>query len=217
VKIVAMAGARISILALLGAGCFVNESTEFPAGLEPLEDNTAPEQAGAIEPRIDFVDGDNGNWAWVHGRGYLRARPGDVWETLKDPELMAAVCSTHSHAVEADGEPDYEHSFQLGYFVDDVLNIEWDELWRYGTIEGMTAAPSLAMIRYQKIWGSELIYTLEGSIQLHATEDPEITELQLIEHLAAAGGDMSDIRQTMQQRYDSVSAVVAGGVAPPCP
>jgi hypothetical protein len=207
---------KVWVLGLL-AGCFGNETTSFPPGLEPLEDNTAPEQDGAIEQRLELVDGDNGSWAWVHGRGYLLAAPGEVWETMKDPELMATICSTDSHGVETDVEPDYEHSFQLSYFVDDVINIEWDELWRYGTIEGTPEEPGLGMVRYQKVWGSELIYTLEGSIQLHATDDPSVTELQLIEHLAAAGGDISDIRLSMQQRFDSVIAVLAGGVAPPCP
>jgi hypothetical protein len=204
------------VLGVALAGCFGNESTSFPPGLEPLEDNTAPTQDGDVEQAIAFVDGDNGNWAWVHGRGYLAGAPGAVWETLKDAELMAAICSTDSYSAEAGVEPDYEHSFQLSYFVDDVINIEWDELWRYGTVEGTPEAPALGMIRYQKVWGSELIYTLEGSIQLHAV-DPEITELQFIEHLAAAGGDRADMRQSMQQRFDSVIAVLAGGVAPPCP
>lgn len=210
-----MQGGRFVILALL-AGCFGNETTEFPEGLEPLEDNTAPVQDGEIEQAIELVDGDNGNWAWVHARAYLLSPPADVWATLKDPELMATVCSTDTHSVEAGVEPDYEHSFQLSYWVDDVINIEWDELWRYGTIEGTPEAPVLGMVRYQKVWGSELIYTLEGSIQLHAL-GPETAELQMIEHLAAAGGDISDMRLSMQQRYDSVIAVLAGGVAPPCP
>jgi hypothetical protein len=211
------ASLRVSVAMLL-ASCLGNESTAFPPGLEPLEDNTAPRQdGGAIEPGIEFVDGDNGSWAWVHGRGYLAGTPAEVWATLKDPELMAAVCSTDSHSFETGVEPDYEHSFELSYFVDDVINIEWDELWRYGTIEGTQAAPALGMVRYQKVWGSELIYTLEGSIQLHALEAAGFTEVQFVEHLAAAGGDLSDIRQSMQQRYDSVVSVLAGGVAPPCP
>lgn len=205
------------VVAVLLAGCFGNESTSFPPGLEPLEDNTAPAQDGEIVQAIDFADGDNGRWAWVHGRGYLLAAPGDVWATMKDPELMAAICSTDRHSVEPGVEPDYEHGFQLSYFVDDVINIEWDELWRYGTVEGSSDAPALAMVRYQKVWGSELIYTLEGSIQLHAGDDPSVTELQFVEHLAAAGGDRGDIRLSMQQRYDSMIAVLAGGVAPPCP
>ena len=207
-------GGRIVTLAVLLAGCFGNESTEFPPGLEPLEDNTAPTPDGET---ITFVDGDNGSWAWVHGRAHVHDEPAVVWTTLKVPELMAAVCSTDSHSIEADVEPEYEHSFQLSYFVDDLVNIEWDEVWRYGTVEGTPAAPALGMIRYQKVWGSELIYTLEGSIQLHATEDPGITELEMVEHLAAAGGDRSDIRKSMQHRFDSVVAVLAGGVAPPCP
>lgn len=204
-------------LALGLAACFGNTSSEFPEGLEPLEDNTVPEQQGGnYTETLELVDGED-HHTWVHGRGYFFAPPADVWEVIHDPDLMVSACATTSHSWEIVDDPAYELSFLYHYVVEDLITIEWDEQWRYGTIEGTPAEPTLAIVRYQKVYGSELIRLIEGSIQVLATEDPEVTELQLVEHLDAAGGDASDIRASMQYRFDSIAAVVHGGDAPPCP
>jgi hypothetical protein len=192
--------ARIVVGALTLAGCWGNTSTEFPDGLEPLEDNTAPEQDGPYEERLDLVDGEDHDYDWVHSRGYIAVEPGALWNLMKEPERMLSRCSTDSHTVEIGVEPDYEFGFQVSHVVEEVITLEWDELWRYGTIDGSTAAPSLAIVRYQKVYGSELIQRIEGSVQLHATRDPEVSELQMIEHVAAAGGGVDDIRASMQYR-----------------
>jgi hypothetical protein len=205
------------LLALVTSGCFGNETTQFPEGLEPLEDNTAPAQDGSYQERLDMVDGDNGNFMWVHGRGYLLLPPGEVWATSKMEELMATVCSTDSQTFTPLDDDMYEHSFEVHYFVDEVINVEWDEHWRYGTVEGTAEAPTLAMTRYQKVYGSELIRLIEGSIQVLATDDPGVTEIQYVEHLNAAGGGIGDMRISMQRRFDAVAATIRDEEIPPCP
>jgi hypothetical protein len=206
------------LCALVAAsGCFGNETSQFPEGLEPLEDNTAPAQEAPYEERLEMVDGDNGNWMWVHGRGYLSLPPGEVWTTSKMQELMATVCSTDSQTFTPLDDEMYEHAFEVHYFVDEVINVEWDEHWRYGTIEGTPDAPELGMTRYQKVYGSELIRLIEGSIQVLATDDPEVTEIQYVEHLNAAGGGIGDMRVSMQHRFDAVAAAIRGEEVPACP
>jgi len=213
----AILGAHVTRLAalavLLASGCFGNESTEFPDGLEPLEENTAPEP----DDGIAFVSGDNGSYAWVHGRAVVAVEPAAVWAVIETPEMMAAVCATDSHSIEVGVEPDYELSFEVSYTVDEIINVSWDERWRYGTIEGTPEAPTLGMVRYQKVYGSSLIDLLEGSIQLRATDDPAVTVIEFVEHLAGAGGTIEDMTASMQHRYDTVLAVVGGDEQPPCP
>lgn len=204
------------MLGVLCAGCFGNTSTEFPAGLEPLEDNTAPAQDGDFTETLALVDGED-DYVWVHARGYVLAPPGEVWDVMHDPELMVAVCATTSHSITLEDDPAYELSFVFHYVVEEFLTITWDEQWRYGTIAGVVDKPDLAIIRYQKVYGSELISLIEGSIQLHATPDEGVTELQLIEHLSAAGGGATDIRASMQHRFDSIAAVARGDEPPSCP
>jgi hypothetical protein len=199
------------------AGCFGSSTTEFPEGLEPLEDNEIEAWGPPFEERMEMVDGDSGRYWYAHARGYLLEPPAAIWETFKQSELMATVCSTDSHSLEEGGEPEYEHSFEVHYFVDELVNVEWDEQWRYGTVEGTPEAPELMMIRYQKVYGSDLIRLIEGSILLLATDDEAVTEVQMIEHVNAAGGGVADIRKSMQYRFDSVAAVVRGGEQPDCP
>lgn len=212
----AKVGGALLIPALCGA-CWGNTTTEFPPGLEPLEDNLAPMQDGTATEMLGFEAGEKAAYTWVHGRGYYLANPATVWAAAKNADLMADSCSTPDFSVDVTDDPDYELSFVASYFVDDIINVAWDEQWRFGTILGTPAEPELGMVRYQKVYGSELIQLIEGSIQVIATDDPEVTELALIEHVAAAGGTADDMRLSMQHRFDAVAAALRGDAHPPCP
>lgn len=201
---------------LLGA-CLGNSATEFPPGLEPLEDNTAPAQAaGAISEQLALINGDAG-YLFVHGRGYLTVPPAAVWSAIQDAELLSSSCRIDSWSVTEHIDLAYTYSFLVHNEVDDLVTVAWDEEWRFGVVLGTEAAPKLGMVRYQKTYGSDFISLLEGSIQVLATERPDVTELQFIEHLDAVGGGHSDLRSSMQRRFDSLQAVVRGGTPPACP
>ena len=90
----------------------------------------------------------------------------------------------------------------------------WDELWRYGTITGTPSDPVRAMIRYQKVFGSDFITTLEGSFQLFARPDPGQTELELVEHLDAFGGSADQMEDSMSRRFASLASAAHGPAAP---
>lgn len=204
-------------LAAAVAACQDNVDTQFPAGLEPLEDNSAPApQGGATTEELVMVSGE-GDHKWVHGRGYIQAAPGAVWAAAKDPEHMVADCATSRHMATVGVEPEYEYGFRVHYEVDDIVTVAWDELWRYGTVEGTVAAPSLAMIRYQKVYGSDFISLLEGSVMVLGTDQPERTEVELIEHLSALGGNVDNIKGSMQRRFDVLVEIAHGRPLPPCP
>jgi hypothetical protein len=209
---------KSSLLALVTcAGCFGSGATQFPDGLEPLEDDTAPAQTAPFTEELATVNGDNGSFTWIHGRGYLELPPDEVWATSKMAELMATVCSTDAHAITAEDDPMYESEFDVHYTVDQIITVEWDEDWRYGTVEGTADAPTLAMTRYQKVNGSDLIRMIEGSIEILATDDPAWTELDYVEHVNAAGGGVADMQKAMQHRFDAVAAVARGEPVPACP
>jgi hypothetical protein len=111
----------------------------------------------------------------------------------------------------------YEYSFEVANSVDDVVTVSWEEEWRFGTVTGTPEAPELAMVRYQKTYGSDFIYLIEGSIQVIATDDPDVTTIEFIEHLAALGGAASDIRSTMERRFALLTAAVHDDALPACP
>lgn len=201
-------------LAALAGGCQDNITTVFPPGLEPLEDNKAPSPADGSETLVMIEGG--GDLKWVHGRAYILAPPAAVWAATQDPEPVVAACATTSHSVMVGVEAQYEYGFMVHYSVDNIVTVEWDEAWRYGTITGTPDAPELAVIRYQKVFGSEYISTLEGSIILYATADPAVTEVAYIERLDALGGDHGNIRSSMEQRFANMRALAHGEPLPGC-
>lgn len=203
--------------AVLGS-CQDDVVTWFPDGLQPLEDNPVPRPRGAARSETIAFDRGRDGYLWVAGRGYVHAAPGTVWAALTtDPELLVAICATTSHAITLDLEPRYEFSALIHYLVDDIARVTWDETWRGATVTGTPESPALALIRYQKTFGSDFITLIEGSIQVKATDDDGTTELEYIEHLDALGGDRDDMQGSMQHRFDGIVARVHGTAGPDCP
>lgn len=205
----------LGALAVLLVACQDDVTSVFPDGLEPLEDNTAPAlQSGGTVEGILF-DSSDGETKVLHGRGVVLAAPALVWAATKVPENLAARCSSDRHSVELGVEPQYETSWKFHYEVDQVVTVAWDENWRLGTVDGTPDAPELAMVRYQKTFGSDFISLIEGSIQIRALDDGN-TELQFIEHLRAVRGSLDDMRGSMRQRYVTLVARAHGQPLPAC-
>ncbi len=206
----------LAVLVLVLAACQEDITTVFPDGLEPLETNTAPEpQAGAGVEELLLVS-TSGDPKVVHGRGLVFAPPGVVWAAAKNSEALAAKCSTDRHSAMIGIEPQYEYGWKIHYEVDQVITVAWDELWRFGTVTGTPDAPELAMIRYQKVFGSDFITLIEGSILMRAAEEGH-TELEFIEHLSAFQGSVDDMKSSMTQRYRTLVELGHGRAIPNCP
>jgi hypothetical protein len=209
--------ALISLVGTLALGCQDDIRTQFPDGLEPLEDNRVPAPAGGAPlERLVTMRGTDG-FKWVHGRGTLLAPPGVIWRLVKDADLLASICDTDRHTITLGVEPQYEFGFKIHYEVDELVTVAWDELWRFGTITGTPTEPALTMVRYQKVFGSDFITTLEGSVQLLATADPGQTEIQMVEHLDAFGGSADQMEAAMRRRFASLAAGAHGTAPPTCP
>jgi uncharacterized protein YndB with AHSA1/START domain len=195
--------ALAAVIAL--AAC--NTSTEYPPGLEPLEDNTAPDPPGIDQ--LVVVRGDTPDFAFAHGRGWIAAPTGAVWAALKDPEVVVSWRQTDRHQATPMPDPMYELRFELHYEVDNVITVSWDEDWRYGTVVGTPEAPELALVRYQKVYGTVYIDLLEGELEVTPVDDGT-TELAMIEHVKASEGGSAEIATTMNDRFASVLAHVRG-------
>jgi hypothetical protein len=202
-------------MVLVLAACQDDITTVFPDGLEPLEDNTAPvPQAGAgVEELLTVAT--EGDPKVVHGRGLIAAPPALVWAAAKDPEHLYS-CATTRHSAMVGVEPQYEYGWKFHYEVDEIITVAWDELWRFGTITGTPEAPELAIIRYQKVFGSDFITLIEGSIILRAAE-AGATDIEFIEHLAAVRGATSDMAASMRNRFHTLVELGHGRPAPGCP
>ncbi len=199
------------------AGCQDDVSTPFPPGLEPLEDNRVPDATGAPKEELRSVQGRSGGTAQVHGRGYVFTDPARLWALTKDPQAMVARCRTNSQTVMLGDDPMYELDFVVHYVVNDIVTVEWDDQWRYGVVDGDPDDPMLGMIRHQKIQGSDFITLSEGTVQVLATDDPNLSELAFVEHLNAVTANANDVLEGMQDNYARLVALAHDLPRPSCP
>jgi hypothetical protein len=189
--------------------CQDNIETPFPEGLEPLEDNIVPD--GAVEETLRTATGDE-EFIRVYGRGFVLVPPAELWSIAKASAPNVSACKTDEHQVTEANEPQYEYSFLVHYVVNDFLTVEWDDQWRFGAIDD-----TLAMIRHQKVQGSDFIRLSEGTIQVLATADPNVSELAFVEHLDAVQATTGDVLQGVQHNYDALVATAHGNPIPACP
>ncbi len=208
---------RAVVLGLLLGACQSDVHTPFPAGLEPLEDNPVPIQDAPYTETL-ALQTDTTDYLKAYGVGYVLLDPGTVWAMVKNPQAMVAVCTTTTQTITPDDEPEYEFSFLVDYVVNDVLTVEWDDAWRYGTITGPETEPTLAIIKHQKTDGSSFIKLSEGTIEFSPTpDDPNVTEVSMVEHLNAVGSTIDDLVAGVNHTYASIVAISHGNPVPACP
>jgi len=196
------------VVALLQA---CSAQTPLPAGVGPLEDNTAPIPIQAGDPYPEqqaTVVGSKGEYDWAHGQGFVKAPPVAVWKALHDPEVVVDRHGTTSHSIQLNSEPQYAFSFRIHY---EAGGIEWWENWRYAVQQGTESAPVLARIRSQKTEGTAFISLLEGEIALRAVDgQPGMTLVQQIVHIKAMGASAQTAKKTLDDQYASLLAKVKG-------
>lgn len=203
---------KLTAVLLLLAACQDDIATPFPPGLEPLEDNpVAALPNGPFDETLRFKTSDT-DIIRVYARGFVDLPIDTVWAAAKSSTPNVSTCKTDEQIVTENDEPQYEYSFVVHYIVHNILTVEWDDQWRFGRI-----TDDLAMIRHQKIQGSDFVALSEGTIQVLATSDPNVTELAFVEHLDATSATTSDVTQGMQHNYDALVAVAHGTPIPPCP
>lgn len=215
-RVIVIGTALVALVAL--GGCQDNVTTPFPEGLEPFSDGDVPSSlrkpgGEELQTKVESIGGKIS----AYGRGLVLAPPAALWAASKMPEAMVARCNTSRHAITPDTEPSHELSFLVHYFVDDVLNVEWDDQWRGDVVDGTSDAPALVMMKHQKVQGSDFIYLSEGSVLLRATDDPGETELWFVEHLHAISGSTDQVLRGMIDNYDALVAIVHEQPIPPCP
>lgn len=207
-------------LPLVMFGCFGNEATVFPDGLEPLDGtNRASRPAipadGVVPETINFVEGEGNDWEWVHGRGFVRAPLIEVWRALQDPEVVVDRRQVDSWTIDRDVEPGFDTSFVIHNVVDDFVSVEFDMTWRQSAVEGDREAPEVVAARFQKTFGTVFIDILRGSVVMRpAPEDEGVTEIELVEHIDAAQGGVDKIRSYLVDLHAAVAARSQGRPLP---
>lgn len=209
------------VAALLG-GCFGEDETPFPPGLEPLEEEHLapapeprdgedyPEELVLVQAQAELIP----RTPAVHARGFIRAPIADVWEALRDPDVGADRRTFASWTVTRGIEPEYDFSYVIHSVIQNVITVEYDVTWRHGVVEGTIEEPTLVAARFQKTAGSTVIMDLRGSVVLYAREDG-VTEVEIIEYLQAIASDHGNIEGFLRDMFAELVIRSHGGDLPP--
>jgi len=209
---------RISVVCALSAvlACSKDVTTDFPAGLSPLEDvGTAPPPATATDPHPEAIvleQGRDDAGDWVHAAAYVHANAKDVWTALANPDVVADRHNVTAYTSTLNVEP-YDVSFQLHYRIDNVITVQFDLTFREGLVSGTKDAPTAVSVVYEKTFGSSLITMMKGSIEVTSV-DENTSELIFAQRMIATQTSADNIAAWTRSIYGSVVAQVHGQPLP---
>lgn len=201
------------------AGCQKEISTAFPEGLEPLGENTASWPTSTDSTELSVVAERGEDYAWAHGRGYIQADLETVYAALTTAEACVDRREVADWEVSWDTEPEYDVSFEITSYIEDIIDFDYDTAWRHGP----TADDEEGVITtYGSRWqltelraGLETIKLMRGSVQLTEVE-AGVTGFDIIEELdSLQPNNDADIATTfITDRYADVLALSAGEALP---
>lgn len=205
-------------LACALVACDSQVVTEFPDGLEPLEEeNLAPlpePEPGQPHPeRIEIVAGVEPDFEFAHGRGYVHASLAKVWEALRTPEVCIDRREVNEWTVTYDVEEGFDVSFRTHNTVHQLATVHFDVTWRQAVVEGTANVPQLVLVRGQKTEGTSYITYLADSVVARRVED-DVTELEFIRHIKAIAAGRREAEQFIADFYESIRAVAQGEPLP---
>ena len=179
------------ICALLLCGCIEDDEVKsFPEGLQPLSDIYIDQPSHSnFEEVWHSISEDEGDYAWAHGRGFIRGDIHTVWERLRSTDVFI----NHEEVIEyriTNVEPsEYDFHFIAYNRSENIVEVEFENEWRHGLLDYRDGQTKSVGVRWQKISGTDFIQALEGSIQIIQVEeeglDFDVVEVQVIEHLTA--------------------------------
>ena len=211
--------AVFAICSLLLSGCNQDVKTPFPEGLEPLESNRASWPSGSGYPEeLSCVSGsaeeaDLGEYTWVHCKTYVNHPIEEVFEAYKMPRVVTDRRAVDEAIYTWDVEPEYEVSYKVSNTVNDVVTVEFDNVWRHGDVDGYEDEFTEAGSRWQKTFGSEIIELLRGSI-LTTEIDEENTGLEIVLHQKTLQEDEPYMMQYLRDLQADILAATDGDPLP---
>jgi hypothetical protein len=205
-----------SVVALgfaLLCGCQSDVATQFPAGLTPIEENTAPLPAPTATDEfpevLSVVTGTDSGGSFLHAYAYVKAPIAAVWTAFKDPNVVTDRRSITSFTTTYDVEAEYDVSYRCRIVVEDVITLTFDITWRESAVAGTVDAPTRVIIAYQKTWGSSLVRRMAGTIELLEIA-PDVTQIGWVQRLQATRTSPADLISWNADQYTDVVRSVRG-------
>jgi hypothetical protein len=209
--------ALLSLSVSLAAGCGGSIKTDFPPGLTPLEDDTAPEPApngsDTTPEAYASIKGDRTDYEFAMLKGYIHAPIAKVYEGLKDPPTVVNRRNVSSYSVTWNVETGYDVSFRVHNVVNSIVTVEFDNTWREGVVGGTKNDPAVVAGRSSKTSGTAYITSMDVSVVLTKVSD-SVTKVELVEHINSATSSADTIEQYLGDFFDSLRAHAHGQPLP---
>ena len=192
------------------------EPIEFPDVIEAVEEMKVAAPVGTSDDpypeEYNVLSADEGDYAWVHLRGFLHTDMSQAWAAIRTAEVYINQRDVTEYSVEEISSEQYDYIFLVYNLVEDIVDVEFENEWRHAAVDGTVDSPERVAVRWQKTNGTEFISLLDGSIQILPLADgrKDIVEIQVIEHLGATLNQEDTAIQFVTDLYERWRLVVHG-------
>ena len=189
---------------------------EVSAGgrLEPIEELKLDAPPPNSTEQVAWISGDEGDYAWVHLRGFLATDLDGAWSALRQPEVFIDMREIDDYTIAEVDDPQYDYVYDVHNVVHDILTVEFDVQWRHAG-EYEEEILKRVGVRWQKVAGTPYIASLQGSVQIIPAQGTEqLVEVQVIEHLTATLDQEDNAIQYVTDLYARWNAIINGDPLP---
>lgn len=184
----------------------------IPDDLAALAANTAPLPDNESETFMTAW-GEEYEYDWVHGQGFIHAPLVDVWLAFQDLEVVVDRAVVAEYTLRSDTNPDYDVSFQVDNVVYDLVTVAYTMEWRESLLAGTADAPEVVGIRFELISEPTVISQMVGSIILTETADGN-THLDVVEQIIALQRGPDPIVAYVEDLFEDAVAFSHGDPLP---
>jgi len=152
----------------------------------------SPNENGQFSDGLQISKGSQDDFVWAEGGACVFRPIREVWAVSHNQPVMVWEGVDSSNATERADRPDgVSHFYEVYYFVDRIIDVNWTMNWYHSVRQGSFDAPSQVLINYKKIKGTRFIPYWEGSIILHQVT-PDITSISMRNQIRASQTDEDD-------------------------
>ncbi len=166
--------------------------------LPPLRtsDNTVIETSycssngsGGFSDEIRINMGRENGYVWSEGGACIFRPLREAWAVTHNQPLMVWDKIDSAHFTLHPNPPTgVSHFYEIKYFVDDIIDVDWTMYWYHSIRDGVMATPYQILINYKKVKGTRYISYWEGSIILHQVT-PTVTAITMRDQISASRTD----------------------------
>jgi hypothetical protein len=206
----------LPVLLLLASACGPHEVL-FPADLEPLEPNEAPmpaDPAGGRPPEVVNVltVSTAGDFDSVHARGVIHQPIAKVLAALEEADPVVDRRRVTEWSVARDVLEDAESSFKVRNVVQDLVTVEFDSVWRLGTVDGEPDEPVVVAAR-GSVSGTRFITLIEDSVVLRRL-DERTTLVESVRQIRSFNVGAPEAELYLRDAWESLKARAHGRPLP---